>query len=276
MCLSASLAACGAPPLAPLPEELAEPVPGYPAATSRLTLRLAGEYQKLCHATLVDASWALTAAHCFAGVAPTARGALNDFGRSLQVSEVVLHPGALRSGATLLEEVWATEDFIAAHDLAAIPLSPPVTDVAPAARVLPSEACAMPVALAVKGRFGQLGPGGRAQTAEANLLGLVAASSLLGPEHPGTLLSAQGPRVGPGDSGSGVSSDWAELELFAPGCATTDDFGEVLLGLIQDANIVEPSAPFGLTPLYLLDHASWLADTLELATAPAIPQPPRL
>jgi len=76
---------CGAPGAeAPLPE----PSPGYPETTSRLKLSLGGDYWKLCHATLVDARWALTAAHCFSGVDPDAPGALNDFNRSVATKKL--------------------------------------------------------------------------------------------------------------------------------------------------------------------------------------------
>jgi hypothetical protein len=279
--------ACGGSGADREPEPLPDPSPGYPETTSRLKLSLGGDYWKLCHATMVDARWALTAAHCFSGIDPDARGALNDFGRSVSVRDAIFHPEALVDGATELDSLRETHEFVAAHDLALVPFYPPLDTVQPVSRWLPSESCSLgepdALDLDVRGRFGQLGPGDEAQTAEATLLGSVEAAALLGPDHSGILLSAKGASVGPGDSGSGVTSVWAELDGVASGCSTTDGGAsrdgvgaEVLMGVIQDANPDDPTLPFGLVPLYAFDHARWLATVIETAPTPQQPEPPPL
>lgn len=270
-------AACGGSPAA-LDEEGPPPTPGYPAVTSRLTLRLGGEFQKLCHATLIDARWALTAAHCFSSVEPDARGALNELSRSVAVSDVEFYPGALRSGSTTLDGVTLEADFVAAHDLALVPVDPPLDALAPPARWLPESGCSLPQTLDVRAWFGQLSLTNQAQTVEATLLGTVSAASLLGPGHSGSLLSAAGPSVRPGDSGSGVLASWAELAGLGDGCARSaggaDD--EILMGVIQDANPERPELPFGLTPLHVFDHALWIATIVDSRAPPAMPARPRL
>jgi trypsin len=279
--LGLALFACSSGPLAEADPESGEAPsaasPGYPPATSRLTVRLDEQFQKLCHATLIDPNWALTAAHCFAGVDPSARGALNELGRSLAVRDVVFYPGALRSGATSLAAVAESSDFVAADDLALVPVVPPLTTIMPVGRWLPVPGCTLPSPLDVLGRFGQLGPEQTPQTAEATLLELVPAAALLGAEQPGSLWSAQGPSVGPGDSGSGVTSRWEALMPMASECersAGGDD--EILMGVIQDANPEQGTLPFGLIPLHLPDHARWIARILAGAPASAPLERPRL
>lgn len=276
--------ACGDPSTEqPLPE----PTAGYPETTSRLTLSLGGDYSKLCHATLVDARWAVTAAHCFSLIEPDARGALNDFGLSIAVSDVIFHPEALADGSTGLDRVRETQEFVAAHDLALVPFYPPFEQVPPVSRWLPSEHCSLSEPsrgreLGVRARFGKLGPDDEAQTAEATLIGSVSAEELLGPEHSGTLLSARGPSVGPGDSGSGVTSLGSDLARFTNGCVSSPVTGaggdgyEVLMGVIQDANPDDPTLPFGSVPLYAFDHARWLATIIETAPTPEPLEPPIL
>lgn len=251
---------------------------GYPATTSRLTSSLGGNLLKLCHATLVHPAWALTAGHCFSGVAPDARGALPDFARGFSASEIEFYPGAHRSSATRLDDLWAREDFIAADDLALVLLDPPVDDVVPVARWQASDGCALRRRAGVIGELGLQGPGGQDWTAETEIQGAVEASSLLGPDQPGWLVSARGPSVGPGDSGSGVTARWESLVTAAPGCELASEEGaeHVIVGVVQDANPEDPSAAFGLVPMYRAEHARWLAAVLD-ATPPArSTEPPML
>jgi hypothetical protein len=135
--------------------------PGYPATTSRLGSSLGNNLLKTCHATLVHPSWALTAAHCFAGVDPAARGILPDFGRGFTVGEVELYPGAHVSGATRLERSWQRADFVAAHDLALVPLRPPVLDPAPVATWPPRAACRLEMPQGLLGELGLQSGDGR-------------------------------------------------------------------------------------------------------------------
>jgi hypothetical protein len=262
---------------APAPAEL-ERYPGYPATTSRLASSLGGNFQKSCLATLVAPSWALTAAHCFSGVEPSARGTLRDFARGFSVADVELYPGAHVSGKTQVGSGWDRSEFVPAHDLALVPLRPALTQVTPVSVWQPAEGCDLSDAQGLVGELGLSGADGEGWTAQASFLGTVAAASLLGPSYTGELVAASGPWVGPGDSGSGMSASWDQLQAAAAGCAGSDEVGgrPVLVGVVQDANPTDPSAAFGLVPVYGPDHASWLQGKLDLTPTTADSQPPVL
>jgi hypothetical protein len=269
-------AACGSIETSAMPA-LAEPTPGYPPTTSRLTLRLTDDLQKQCHATLVDGQWALTAAHCFWGVEPDARGSLNDFERSLSSRDVVFYPGAHRSLATRRDAVWDSTDFIAAHDLALVPVDPPVDDVTPVSRWAPSPSCALPLASGLLGLFGQRGALGRAQTAHAIISGEIEAAELLGPAQSGSLLAAEGRTVRPGDSGSGVTISSTDLDEQAPDCELAGSASDrVIVGVIQNADPEDSTVPFGLVPLHTLEHAEWLATIIATTPPPTPREAPRI
>ncbi len=256
--------------------------PGYPATTTQLTVNLAGDRQKHCHATLVHPQWALTAAHCFSLAEPDTWGALRDFERGFPARDVEFHPQAHASGQTRLDAVWHEGEFSAAHDLALVPIDPPLIDVTPVASWSPRAECELADSLAdVDVEAGRRGPGDQAETASFTLLGMVDASELLGPRHAGALLSARGAPIGPGDSGSGVTAGWSDLAQVSRGCevelpSTASATARVLVGVVQDANLEDPSLPFGLVALHELEHARWLTTMLESTVPPEPRQPPTL
>jgi hypothetical protein len=180
-------------------------------------------------------------------------------------------PGAHRSLAARREAVWDSWEFIAAHDLALIPIEPEVTDTVPVSLWTGGATCSLPEGYSVIGRFGQRSPTDEAQTAETAISGVVEAAALLGPDQPGWLLSARGPRVRPGDSGSGVTIEREELDELSSDCeVNASDNHEILVGVVQDAHPEGLPLPFGLVPLHTVEHAQWIADVLSTP-----PPPPR-
>jgi hypothetical protein len=255
--------ACGSDAeIAALPD-LPPATPGYPAYTSGLTLRISRIATKQCHATLVAPGWAITAAHCFSEVSPEGRGRLANFDRGFATSAVVFHPRAHVSGSTRLDDVWHNEDFIAAHDLALIPIEP-VDLPNPGALWSEAPTCEAIDLRSVPARLGRLSGSGQPETAAGVVLDTRAARSLLGPGQQGDLLALRSDGALPGDSGSGVAVSADDLAAATSGCLPPDSTGgDVLVGVLQDANPLNPSAPLGVTPIFGHEHSSWLAATLE-------------
>jgi hypothetical protein len=270
--------ACGSSPASEAADlDLPPPVPGYPEHTSSLRLSIDRTQAKQCHATLVAPQWAITAAHCFSGVSPDGRGRLREFDRGFATSDVQFHPLAHASGATRLDGVWQNEDFSAAHDLALIPLEPLERR---SARALWSDApdCAGLDLRELATNLGRMTLDGRPETVTGVVLGARTASSLLGPGQQGDLLAVRSAGALPGDSGSGVTVRASDLAPAATDCLLGDPSApDVLVGVLQDANPINPRAPLGVTPLYLPEHATWLAQTLrDWTPAPSTDEPPVL
>lgn len=268
--------ACASSPAGGDPDvSLPPPTPGYPEHTSSLRLSIDRTQAKQCHATLIAPEWVITAAHCFSGVHPDGRGRLRELDRGFAVADVHFHPLAHVSGSGTLDRVWQDEEFTAAHDLALIPIERVES---PSARALWSDApgCAAIDLRDLPAYLGRLTQFGEPQTAPGVVLGERNASSLLGPGQPGDLLVVRSIGALPGDSGSGVAARADDLAEGAMGCVLGDDStADVLLGVLQDANPFDARAPLGVTPLYLSEHATWIAEIMQSWTPrPGNDEPP--
>jgi hypothetical protein len=50
----------------------------------------------------------------------------------------------------------------------------------------------------------------------------------------------------------------------------------VLLGIVQNAAPDDPQRPFGIVPTFTVEHATWVASTLERESPPLPREAPRL
>lgn len=249
-------------------EGLPPPTPGYPEYTSSLRLSIDRTQAKECHATLIAPQWALTAAHCFSGTKPDGRGRLRELDRGFAIADVRFHPLAHVSGSSTLDGEWNNDEFSAAHDLALIPIEP-LERVSARALWSVDPGCDAIDLRDVPAYLGRLTLAGQPETAPGIVLGARTASSLLGPGQQGDLLALRSYGALPGDSGSGVAVRADDLAEIATSCVLGDAPGtDVLVGVLQDANPFDARAPLGVTPLYLAEHAIWIAETMASWTPP--------